>query len=70
MKRTRGGQMQNITLRLPDATVARLDELVTILKDDPQFAMRGLSTRADILRETVIAGIGALEAHAKARDRR
>ena len=33
-------------------------------------SVRGLSTRADILRETVIAGIGTLEAHAKARDRR
>jgi hypothetical protein len=70
MKRTRGGQMQNITLRLADATVARLDELVVILTDDPQFAMRGLGTRADILRETIIAGIAALEAHAQARDQR
>lgn len=66
MKRSRGGTMQNITLRLPDATVARLDELVGILKDHPQFAMRGLTNRADILREAIIAGIGALEQHAKA----
>ena len=70
MKRNRGGQMQNITLRLPDATVARLDQLVVILKDDPQFAMRGLSTRADVLREAIISGIGALEAHAQARGQR
>jgi predicted transcriptional regulator len=53
--------MVTMTLRLPEALVSRVDALVEVLKQDDEWTMRGLDTRANVLREATIRGVKELE---------
>lgn len=50
-----------LTVRLPDALVARLDALVPLLADEPELATKGTVTRSDALRLCVLRGLDVLE---------
>jgi putative intracellular protease/amidase len=53
-----------LSLRIPDSILARADELIPLLADDPDLSMivGGKMTRSTVLRVAILRGIKALEA--------
>jgi len=50
-----------LTVRVPQALVARLDALVPLLTDEPELATKSTITRSDALRLCVLRGLDVLE---------
>ncbi len=59
--------MEVVTLRLPRPLLERVDALVKRLASDEQWALRGMDTRAQVMREAIIQGLLVLEEAAKKR---
>lgn len=53
--------MQNVTARLSEPVINRLDALLEAINDHPQYQLRGIETRADVIRLVIEKGIQALE---------
>ncbi len=61
MARPRGGKEQ-LTVRLPEGHLARLEALAPALADAPELATAGAVTRSDVLRLAILRGLEQLEA--------
>lgn len=57
--------MEVVTLRLPKPLLDRVDALVRRLGKDDEWALRGMDTRAQIMREAMIQGLVILEQASK-----
>jgi hypothetical protein len=53
--------MQNVTARLSEPVINRLDALLDAINEHPDFQLRGIETRADLIRLVIETGIKALE---------
>ena len=57
--------MEQTTLRIPEAILERADALISHLESDPAIAALGRDvTRSDVLRTAILRGLAVIEAEA------